>query len=450
MEKPSSYDVNASIDEKIALLKSEGHNYSEKSLAGLMQVINEENIVKLDLDRIAQTPAFHNLQLTLDDPSIDIPEAFKQAILPVLQSRKAGGDEEKTRELRNFVATGAAELEKEIETFLRRYQRTQADTCLSDLTRNKGAVDEESGTPLGLLLMKDYAHLLVRVLPNVIINEVAYDAIKIPKHWNLSERHNSDVRAFVAKFYKPLVRFYGEPGLRTLLRSFVTQTSGLYTMLVELHEGGASSPFDSRTIGLIAHYVFVSILKEYILLATRSPELIGAYEDDDQDEDTEFGAREELATNAAEALTSMLEIVCDEKRLTDIPYTELMKRVHRAKEREKDLHTTRLAALTDEERDADTQLKKHKLGTWGKGFEKGMRTYQGETYDQEIDDMETQALREMRAGERNMVTAMNRDIYAMDALAEQAEADRIEAEEMSLAHLADDDDYGDMDGDEGF
>ena len=76
--------------------------------------------------------------------------------------------------------------------------------------------------------------------------------------------------------------------------------------------------------------------------------------------------------------------------------------------------------------------------------------YTAANYDQEIAQMETQALAEMRVGEQHMVTAMNRDIYAMDAIAEQAEADRIEAEAASLAHLGDDDDFGDRDGDEGY
>jgi hypothetical protein len=80
----------------------------------------------------------------------------------------------------------------------------------------------------------------------------------------------------------------------------------------------------------------------------------------------------------------------------------------------------------------------------------GGGAYQASTYDQEISQMEAQAMAEIRAGEQHMVTAMNRDIYAMDAIAEQAEADRIEAEEASLAHLGDDDDFGDRDGDEGY
>ena len=125
-----------------------------------------------------------------------------------------------------------------------------------------------------------------------------------------------------------------------------------------------------------------------------------------------------------------------------------MQKVHRAREREKDLYTSKLGALTDEERHANMQLKVLKLGDWGKGTQKGMRTYQGETYDQEVEEMEAQALAEFRMGESSLVTDMNRDIYAMEDVARQAEADRIEAEEMNMAHLADDDDYGDRDGDE--
>ena len=117
-----------------------------------------------------------------------------------------------------------------------------------------------------------------------------------------------------------------------------------------------------------------------------------------------------------------------------------------AAEHEKDLHVAALGALTDEEREAEMQLRRLDLRARGTGG----GAYKAATYDQEVSQMEAQALAEMRVGEEHMVTAMNRDIYAMDAIAEQAEADRIEAEEADLGHLADDDDHGDRDGDEGY
>jgi DNA-binding protein H-NS len=88
------------------------------------------------------------------------------------------------------------------------------------------------------------------------------------------------------------------------------------------------------------------------------------------------------------------------------------------------------------------------LGNWSKGLQKGLRAYQGRTYDEEREEMERQAIVEQQAGEKNVITEMNRDIYAMDHIAEQLSAQEIEAEEMLLHHLGEDDDHGERDGDE--
>ena len=50
---------------------------------------------------------------------------------------------------------------------------------------------------------------------------------------------------------------------------------------------------------------------------------------------------------------------------------------------EKDRKTTMLKDLTDEERSVDTIFKKHKLGKWGVGLQKGLTQYVAETYDRE-------------------------------------------------------------------
>ena len=68
----------------------------------------------------------------------------------------------------------------------------------------------------------------------------------------------------------------------------------------------------------------------------------------------------------------------------------------------------------------------------------------------ELQELEETALIEAKLGSRSEVTDFNREIYE---LAEQSDAliqQRIDAEVYSLAHLADDDDFGDRDGDEGY
>ena len=95
-------------------------------------------------------------------------------------------------------------------------------------------------------------------------------------------------------------------------------------------------------------------------------------------------------------------------------------------------------------------LKSHKLGQWNKGLLKGLTQYVAGTYDEERAVMEAQAEMEQKLGKDDRVTIMNREIYADAFIDETMVADEIEAEEMDLGHLGDDDDHGDMDGDEYF
>ena len=73
-----------------------------------------------------------------------------------------------------------------------------------------------------------------------------------------------------------------------------------------------------------------------------------------------------------------------------------------------------------------------------------------ETYDEEREAIENRANIEAKMGKMSMVTDMNRDIYALD-IQEQDDVDaEIERDEMDLSGLAEDDDFGERDGDEHF
>ena len=61
---------------------------------------------------------------------------------------------------------------------------------------------------------------------------------------------------------------------------------------------------------------------------------------------------------------------------------------------------------------------------------------------------EKQAINELKLGKKSAVTDMNREIYTFDLNIAEAIDEEIDAEENNLANLVDDDDYGDLDGDE--
>ena len=95
-------------------------------------------------------------------------------------------------------------------------------------------------------------------------------------------------------------------------------------------------------------------------------------------------------------------------------------------------------------------MKQHKLERWSKGLEKGTTQYVQKTYDEERQELEKDTLNEMKLGQVDDVTAMNQDIYKFE-LSEQERAEHeIDMEVNDISHLAEDDDFGDQDGDEGY
>ena len=61
--------------------------------------------------------------------------------------------------------------------------------------------------------------------------------------------------------------------------------------------------------------------------------------------------------------------------------------------------------------------------------------------------MEKQMLIDIKLGKNDVVNDMNRNIFEFETVIEENNNDDIEAEEYDLNNLAEDDDYGDMDGD---
>ena len=162
------------------------------------------------------------------------------------------------------------------------------------------------------------------------------------------------------------------------------------------------------------------------------------------------GESQQLKEQVWKLLYALLSILGNTKSMIDLNYDEIMEKVLRSKEKEKDLITGFLKDLTDEERELEDLFKNNKLERWSKGLQKGVTQYVKDTYDEERDAMDAQIILERQAGENNMVSNMNLNIYSLDIESEHLVAQQIEKEEYSMSGLPDDDDYGDRDGDEDY
>jgi flagellar biosynthesis/type III secretory pathway protein FliH len=107
-----------------------------------------------------------------------------------------------------------------------------------------------------------------------------------------------------------------------------------------------------------------------------------------------------------------------------------------------------LKNLTDEEREIQNLFKNNKLEKWSKGLQKGLTQYVKETYDEERDALEKQALKERQLGRKSDVTDMNKDIYALDIDDQAQLVQEIDNEVNNLNEYLGENDDGELDGDE--
>jgi hypothetical protein len=148
------------------------------------------------------------------------------------------------------------------------------------------------------------------------------------------------------------------------------------------------------------------------------------------------GNKKGLKQKTAQLIVAFFEILDNQKDVVDISYEEILDRVFKLREGEKDMVTDRLKNLTDEERDADTILKINKLGVWSKGLQKGLTTYVKETYDDERDfrDEMDKIEKNLRKKNRNVGDG-DLDQLVDDFIEERDVADEIEREEYDMANM---------------
>jgi hypothetical protein len=126
----------------------------------------------------------------------------------------------------------------------------------------------------------------------------------------------------------------------------------------------------------------------------------------------------------------------------------------KSKEKEKDTITDRLKKMTDEEAQVEREMKKLKLGVWGKGLEKGLVSYVKDNYDEERNTEEMMMRYEKKLMMKNSnVNDLNQNVLINDLIDEERENNEIEIDNNEvittlIGEDEDDDSYNNDDNDE--
>ena len=162
--------------------------------------------------------------------------------------------------------------------------------------------------------------------------------------------------------------------------------------------------------------------------------------------DIHAGNKKALGQRVSDLLISYLRMIEKDKAAINFNLANIKEKLTRVKDKEKDGVVERIGEMSVGERQLENLMKTHKMGIWSRGTSQtGVVIYDQDYYDEEREEMEKIAKKELQLGRRDYVTDMNREIYVMDALEAERSATEIETHEldMSTGIPEDDDDGGD-------
>jgi hypothetical protein len=490
LDKPSLYNKDDEIEAKIESLKSEGKNYTLESFNQLMEIVNKNNIIPLNLDagEISNIQKVRDILNHLIETGNTVFESeFLINMGNVLDTYDLvieKGDSN-IRTLRNYLGTNIEKIKVEIIDFLNKHSSSTSNTLsfidtIMEFKQNGNEyiINIEDETLYKVInYIKNSIFNIGFVFPSIILNSVDYSSIKIPKHWNLSDKHNLLIKSVIEKHYELLKAFFSDVSLRPFLKTYIQKMKDIYTLVENIHfystivqmDGESlNTIFDNKTSSLLFYFFFLTFIKELTVLSeditlyesiqTPIPQLeeittdlLLEQENTGQITELEIIRGEQLTIREklAKMIINYCTILSGDKKVIDVNSDIIKEKITRLKDKEKDKITTKLRDLSPEEREVENLFKDHRLERWDKGQQKGLTEYVQKTFDEEIAEMEADELRERQLQERvdRETFNMNRDILMDDHIEQQRISHEIEREEYDMGHFADDDDM--MDNDDG-
>ena len=458
MDKPQEYDPNKSIKEIIQSLKNDGKIYNFSSFIELIHIVSKNNIINVPINftiinnvealRIIIDAYSNNSYYRIDDLFISKLELMLDTFSII------DDDNGELRDLKNYLGRTNMALKQKI---------LQIVSSQTNISKSEFAIFSQTLTldidVENITFYQNYINNILYIFPSIIINSnVNYGAI--PKHWNLSTVHISDIYNIIQKYYVSLNTFTNKHEL-ALAFKLVAQKLQLLTQLMKVFlynksllkssdplkpaTGQINSIFDEKLITLFYNYIFYNILNELLNISEDQEFMLQL-----QNIDSSTYNKDEFMKTIINYIMCYSNIMNGHYNLINNGYAKVKEKIVMAKEKEKTLITDFLKNLSDEEREIENILKNNKLEKWNVGMQKGLTQYVKENYDQEREALEKQALKERKLQQNNNVTAMNKEIYDLD-LEEQMNNDAaIDAEEYSMSNIPDDDDFNYDNGDDDY
>jgi len=461
MDKPQNYDPNKPIREVIESLKNEGKIYNYSSFIELIHIVSKNNIINVPIN-FTIINNVEALRIIIDAYNnanyYKLDDLFVSRLELMLDSYSIIDDENsELRKLKNYLGSANIALKQKILQIV----SAQPNISKSDLASFTQAINMSIDVE-NITFYQNYIYNILHIFPSIISNKnVNYGAI--PKHWNLSTIHYSDIYNIIQKYYGALNTFSNKHELASAFK-IVAHKLQLLTQLMKVFLynkslitspepvninrtalGQINSIFDEKLITLFYNYIFYNIFNELLNISEDQEFMLQI-----QNIETTDYNKDDFLKNIISYIMCYSNIMNSHYNLINNGYAKVKEKIVMAKEKEKTLITDFLKNLSDEEREIENILKNNKLEKWNIGMQKGLTQYVKENYDEEREALEKQALKERKLQRNNNVTAMNKEIYNLDLDEQMLNDEAIDAEEYSMSNIPDDDDFNYDNGDDDY
>ncbi len=496
-EKPdlSLISGNLSLEKIIQNLKDAGRKFDNEAFLRLLQLIGRNNIIQMNFDTpyVSSITKLLAVVETIHDENDEVVEGSLRKLITEALDTFDIASSETSREIKNlndYLIRNNEEMIEDIKDFIDKHKGT--DITKSSFNKFTRTIDQMSkwsceGSVRNVDIKisddclyttvnfyKSFIANFVTIFPNMILNKVDYENVTMPAYLGLSRPHSNKIKKHISDYYKKLKTFYGVPSIYNILEKIQKSSNNLMKLSketpcftsIKYGEKVLKPVFDERTSRFLFEYYLLRVIINYIDLTDDEDMIVTedkkktSIEDvftveylEDQETRVDFdvtahakrdtqilsGNKKGLKQKVAQLLVTFFEIFDNQKDVIDISYEEILDRVFKLREGEKDMVTDRLKNLTDEERDADTILKINKLGVWSKGLQKGLTTYVKETYDDERDfrDEMDKIEKKLRSKNRNIGDG-DLDQMIDDYIEERDVVNDIEREEYDMTNMGTD------------
>ena len=402
--RKSGFNREDTLEEKIRILKQEGNQdiMTYENFENLLRVINKNRKIEITttvpdsqrvlfekmLDKYTESGIEEEKEEDEEEKDsrgdTDIYTLFKELINRY--SFEKDEDDEIYNKLYDLISEQNNSYTREIN---KRFDSNKESdkkciTFISELDKfkeqDKTLLHESNDTTMEFKLpfLVNTVKQLLEDFPNIILHKVDdshFEDKGKSKHWNFSVEHYKELSKCICESYKPITDIQKEK-LENILINVINNKNKILD-LVNLLQFHYDKYINKNKVESIFNYKLVnkvlihSILSSFTLYIN---EFKNEY-DDNEEEDVNV----ERQFNSL--LGSYCSVLSKQKSIININKETITQKMNLSKDREKNRILNILERMSEEERQADNELKFNKIGRWGVG--KNVTQYNEETQERE-------------------------------------------------------------------